>query len=94
MTSNKINTYLKLPSRRDEKWRYSDLKLLEIPDIKASELVKGGYLIFQDKASMYCPAQLKTMIKPGDHVIDARAGCGIVSKIFLIIWGTSNHHFL
>ena len=31
MTSNKINTKLKPPSRKNEKWRYSDLNLLKIP---------------------------------------------------------------
>ena len=30
MILNKINAKLKLPSRRDEKWRYSDLKLLDV----------------------------------------------------------------
>ena len=53
MTSNKINTYLKLPSRRDEKWRYSDLKLLEIPDIKASELIRENTFLTEDKNFYY-----------------------------------------
>ena len=53
MTSNKINTYLKLPSRRDEKWRYSDLKLLEIPDIKASESIRENTFLTEDKNFYY-----------------------------------------
>ena len=53
MTSNKINTYLKLPSRRDEKWRYSDLKLLEIPDIKTSELIRENTFLTEDKNFYY-----------------------------------------
>jgi len=53
MTSNKINTYLKLPSRRDEKWRYSDLKLLEIPDIKASELIREYTFLTEDENFYY-----------------------------------------
>jgi 16S rRNA C967 or C1407 C5-methylase (RsmB/RsmF family) len=56
--------------------------LLVIPpaifsDINSSKLVTDGLLIFQDKASMFCPAQLKSMLKKGDVVIDARAGCGM-----------------
>ena len=48
-------------------------------DIKNTSLVMGGFLIPQDKASMYGPQQLvKSLIKGGD-VIDARAGCGTCS---------------
>ena len=72
--------------------------LLVIPpslfsDIKASTLVKDGYLIFQDKASMYCPAQLKTMVKPGDQIIDARAGCGTKLAQLSEMVGKKGHIF-
>jgi len=53
MTSNKMNIKLKLPSKRDEKWRYSDLKLLEIPDSKASELTREYAFLTQDKNFYY-----------------------------------------
>lgn len=59
---------------------FSDLLVIPssiFASVKASPLVKEGLLVFQDKASMYGPAQLKGMIKQGDKVIDARAGCGI-----------------
>ena len=49
MTLNKMNTKLKLPSKRDEKWRYSDLKLLEIPNNKASELTREHTFLTQDE---------------------------------------------
>jgi hypothetical protein len=62
--------------------------LLVIPpslfaDLKSSLFVKDGYLIFQDKASMYCPLQMKGMVTQGDIVIDARAGCGTRQKFIL-----------
>ncbi|KAJ3275849.1 putative 28S rRNA (cytosine-C(5))-methyltransferase [Terramyces sp. JEL0728] len=55
--------------------------LLVIPpsiyaEIKAGPLVTEGYLIFQDKASMYCPQQVAAYITKGMHILDARAGCG------------------
>ncbi len=53
MISNKMNTKLKLPSKRDEKWRYSDLKLLEAPDRKASELTGGYTFLTQDENFYY-----------------------------------------
>ena len=53
MTSNKMNTKLKLPSRRDEKWRYSDLNLLEIPDSKTGELTEDYTFSTQDKNFYY-----------------------------------------
>ena len=53
MTSNKMNTKLKLPSRRDEKWRYSDLNLLETPDSKTGELTEDYTFSTQDKNFYY-----------------------------------------
>ena len=53
MTSNKMNAKLKLPSKRDEKWRYSDLKLLEIPDSKIGELTKDCTFLTQDENFYY-----------------------------------------
>lgn len=53
MISNKMNTKLKLPSKRDEKWRYSDLKLLGIPDSKASGSTKKHTFLTQDKNFYY-----------------------------------------
>lgn len=53
MTSNKMNTKLKLPSRRDEKWRYSDLNLLEIPDSKTGELTEDYTFSTQDENFYY-----------------------------------------
>ncbi|KAI8906764.1 S-adenosyl-L-methionine-dependent methyltransferase [Gorgonomyces haynaldii] len=44
--------------------------------IKASELVSSGLLVFQDKASMYGPKILEKLIRRGQTVIDAKAGCG------------------
>ena len=48
-----MNTKLKLPSKRDEKWRYSDLKLLEIPNNKASELTREHTFLTQDENFYY-----------------------------------------
>jgi Fe-S cluster assembly protein SufD len=53
MTSNKMNAKLKLPSKRDEKWRYSDLKLLEIPNSEASELTRERTFLTQDENLYY-----------------------------------------
>ncbi|KAH6581589.1 hypothetical protein BASA61_009008 [Batrachochytrium salamandrivorans] len=46
-------------------------------EIKAGPLVGKGHLIFQDKASLYGLEHLKKILSRKDHVIDARAGCGI-----------------
>ncbi|KAJ3322853.1 putative methyltransferase nsun7 [Boothiomyces sp. JEL0866] len=46
-------------------------------EIKAGPLVTEGYLIFQDKASMYCPQQVASYINKGMHILDARAGCDV-----------------
>ncbi|KAJ3373954.1 putative 28S rRNA (cytosine-C(5))-methyltransferase [Kappamyces sp. JEL0680] len=72
--------------------------LLVIPsalfsDIKSSALVRDGYLIFQDKASMYCPLQMKDMVKAGDTVLDARAGCGTKIAHLSEMVGKKGHVF-
>lgn len=48
-------------------------------DLKASQMVADGRLIFQDKASMFAPKHLineVTKTNPKGDIIDARSGCG------------------
>ncbi|KAJ2994941.1 hypothetical protein HDV02_001170 [Globomyces sp. JEL0801] len=62
--------------------------------LKASPLVNDGYLIFQDKASMYCPRQLSAAeSEPELHIIDARSGCGTKIPQLSIIAGKKGHIF-
>ncbi|MSO13735.1 UPF0051 protein [Rickettsiales endosymbiont of Trichoplax sp. H2] len=53
IASNNMSKKLNLPSRKNEKWRYSDLNLLEIPDYKDSELIKKDHFFTQDKGFYY-----------------------------------------
>lgn len=46
--------------------------------ISTNKIFTDGTLILQDKASLYAPKHLETIIKPGMHVIEGRAGCGNV----------------
>jgi 16S rRNA C967 or C1407 C5-methylase (RsmB/RsmF family) len=62
-------------------------------DLKSSTLVEQGYLIFQDKASVYCTEQLKSFIQKGDHIIDARAGCGTKLPKLSALVGKNGHIF-
>jgi hypothetical protein len=62
-------------------------------DLKSSELVEQGHLIFQDKASVYCTEQLKSYVQKGDHIIDARAGCGTKLPKLSALVGKNGHIF-
>ncbi|KAL5032021.1 hypothetical protein BDV3_000619 [Batrachochytrium dendrobatidis] len=62
-------------------------------DIKAGPLVNNGFLIFQDKASVYGMQHLCSLVSEGDQIIDARAGCGIKAASLSTLAGKSGTVF-
>jgi 16S rRNA C967 or C1407 C5-methylase (RsmB/RsmF family) len=62
-------------------------------DIKGGPMVTEGNLIFQDKASVYCSAQIREYIQKGDTLIDARAGCGTRLPQLSSLVGKTGHIF-
>ncbi len=53
MSLNKMDFKLKLPSKKDEKWRYSDLSLLELPIKKSVQFIGDIDSYIQDDQFCY-----------------------------------------
>ncbi|KAJ3171281.1 putative 28S rRNA (cytosine-C(5))-methyltransferase [Irineochytrium annulatum] len=54
-------------------------------DVKGSDIVMDGRLVFQDRASAYGMKHIASVIAEGEHIIDARVGCAVMrnkGKVF------------